>query len=83
MQRLLADRGYPGTIAVCPINDADDQLGVAVFFITIVAWFAILVTGQYPRGLFDFVVGVGRWGLRVSAYGFLLVTDAYPPFSLR
>lgn len=57
-------------------------LGIAVFFATVMAWFAILVTGQYPRGLFDFVVGVGRWGLRVSAYAFLLVTDRYPPFSL-
>jgi hypothetical protein len=34
----------------------------------IVAWFAILATGSYPRGLFDYVVGVGRWGLRVQAY---------------
>lgn len=58
-------------------------LGIVVFFVTIVAWFAILVTGQHPRALFDFVVGVGRWGLRVSAYAFLLVTDRYPPFSLR
>lgn len=58
-------------------------LAVVVFLVTIVAWFAILFTGQYPRGLFDFVVGVGRWGLRISAYGFLLVTDEYPPFSLR
>lgn len=58
-------------------------LGIAAFFVTIVAWFAILLTGQYPRSLFDFVVGVGRWGLRVSAYAFLLVTDRYPPFSLR
>jgi Domain of unknown function (DUF4389) len=49
----------------------------------VVAWFAILVTGCYPRGLFDFVVGVGRWSLRVGAYAFLLVTDQYPPFSLR
>ena len=55
---------------------------VAVLAI-IVAWFAILFTGRYPRSLFDFVVGVGRWTLRVNAYAFLLVTDQYPPFSLR
>jgi len=57
-------------------------LGVAACFCVIAAWLAILFTGRYPRGLFDFVVGVLRWGLRVSAYAFLLITDRYPPFSL-
>jgi hypothetical protein len=57
-------------------------LGIAAFFAVSVAWFAILVTGRYPKALFDFVVGVGRYGLRVMAYAFLLVTDRYPPFSL-
>ncbi|MGA9276939.1 MAG: DUF4389 domain-containing protein [Ilumatobacter sp.] len=58
-------------------------MGIGAFFVVIVAWFAILITGRYPRGLFDYVVGVGRWGLRVTAYAFLLTTDQYPPFSLR
>jgi hypothetical protein len=58
-------------------------LGIAAFVSVVIAWFAILFTGRYPRGLFDFVVGVGRWGVRVSAYAFLLTTDRYPPFSLQ
>lgn len=57
-------------------------LSIAAFFAVVIAWFAILFTGHYPRGLFDFVVGVGRWALRVNAYAFLLITDRYPPFSL-
>jgi len=55
---------------------------LAVIVVTIIAWFAILFTGRYPKGLFAFVVGVLRWGLRVLAYAFLLITDRYPPFSL-
>ena len=58
-------------------------LGIAAFFAVVIGWFAILITGRYPRGLFNFVVGVGRWGLRVGAYAFFLVTDHYPPFSLN
>ena len=57
-------------------------LWLTALVVIVVAWFAILITGGYPRSLFDFVVGVGRWTLRVSAYAFLLVTDRYPPFSL-
>jgi hypothetical protein len=58
-------------------------LYVAVVVITIISWFSILFTGNYPEGLFKFVVGVMRWSLRVSAYAVLLTTDKYPPFSLR
>ncbi|HVP18112.1 MAG TPA: DUF4389 domain-containing protein [Spirochaetia bacterium] len=58
-------------------------LFIGAVAVTIIAWFAILFTGRYPRGLFDFVVGVARWGIRVSGYAFLLVTDHYPPFSLE
>jgi hypothetical protein len=56
-------------------------LWAAAVVVIIIAWFAILFTGRYPRSLFDFVVGAGRWTLRVQAYAFLLVTDQYPPFS--
>jgi hypothetical protein len=57
-------------------------LFIGAVLAVIVAWFAILVTGRYPRALFDYVVGVGRWALRVQAYVSLLITDRYPPFSL-
>jgi Domain of unknown function (DUF4389) len=57
-------------------------LGIAAVFAVIFAWFAILFTGRYPRGIFDFVEGVLRWGLRVQAYAMLLATDRYPPFRL-
>jgi uncharacterized protein DUF4389 len=58
-------------------------LYVGVVFAVIAAWFAILFTGRYPRGLFDFVEGVVRWHNRVVAYALVLVTDEYPPFRLR
>jgi hypothetical protein len=57
-------------------------LWIAAIVVVIIAWFAILFTGRYPRGMFDFVQGVMRWGARVGAYAFVLVTDRYPPFSL-
>ncbi len=57
-------------------------LTIAAVVAVIIAWFAILFTGRYPRGLFDFVLGVLRWGNRVVAYAFVLVTDEYPPFRL-
>jgi hypothetical protein len=58
-------------------------LAIGAILAIIVAWFAILFTGRYPRALFDYVVGVGRWALRVQAYATLLITDRYPPFSLQ
>jgi Domain of unknown function (DUF4389) len=57
-------------------------LAVAAAVSVIIAWFAILITGRYPPALFNFVVGVLRWWLRVGAYAFLLTTDRYPPFRL-
>ncbi len=58
-------------------------LVIAAIVSVFLAWFAILFTGRYPRTLFDYVVGVARWALRVQAYAFLLITDRYPPFSLH
>jgi hypothetical protein len=58
-------------------------LYIGAIIAIVIAWFAILITGRYPKPLFDYVVGVSRWSLRVSAYAFLLVTDRYPPFSLQ
>lgn len=58
-------------------------LYIAAFIVLIIGWFAVLIMGRYPRGLFDFQVGVLRWSWRVQAYAFVLATDKYPPFSLR
>jgi len=57
-------------------------LYIATIVVVVVSWFAILFTGRYPRGIFDFVEGVIRWHNRVVAYALLMVTDRYPPFSL-
>jgi hypothetical protein len=57
-------------------------LWIAALVVVIVAWFAILFTGRYPRGMFEFVEGVIRWNNRVIAYAWVLVTDRYPPFRL-
>ncbi len=58
-------------------------LWIAVFFVSIVGFFAVLFTGKWPEGLRGFIIGVSRWTLRVQAYGFVLLTDRYPPFSLE
>jgi len=57
-------------------------LWIAALVVVVVAWFAILFTGRYPRGMFDFVEGVIRWNNRVIPYAWVLVTDRYPPFRL-
>jgi len=56
-------------------------VGIAAFFVAIFGFFAVLITGRWPRGAFDFIVGTFRWAYRVVAY-FHLMTDRYPPFSL-
>jgi Domain of unknown function (DUF4389) len=58
-------------------------IGIAVYVSVIIAWFAILFTGRYPRSIFNLAEGWLRWGNRVSAYAIILVTDKYPPFSLK
>jgi hypothetical protein len=57
-------------------------LWIAGVVVVVLAWFTIVFTGRYPRGMFGFVEGVMRWSQRVLAYAFLLVTDSYPPFRL-
>lgn len=58
-------------------------LFVIIFLCTIIAWFSIMFTENYPKGLFNLVVGFLRWSLRVAAYAFLLTTDKYPPFGFE
>ena len=58
-------------------------LNIGAFIVVIVAWFVILFTGRFPRGMFDFVEGVIRWNNRVTGYAYTLVTDRYPPFRLE
>ena len=57
-------------------------VSIIAFFLLFIAWFAILFTGKFPRGMFDFVVGTMRWSLRLNAYSYLM-RDEYPPFSLK
>ena len=56
-------------------------LALIATVLLVAAWFAILFTGRYPRGIFRYMLGVNRWSLRVAAYMWLLTTDRYPPFS--
>ena len=67
---------FPHIILLCFIM-------IGVMLSTILAWIIILLTGRYPKSMFDFVVGAMRWILRVQAYALLLTTDQYPPFSFR
>ena len=67
---------FPHYVALIPV-------GLTALVLLVAAWFAILFTGRYPRGIFAFQVGLLRWVLRVQAYMWLLTTDRYPPFRLR
>ena len=58
-------------------------LSIGLVLMVIATWFAVLFTGRYPRGVFDYVEGVIRWHNRVVGYALILVTDTYPPFRLR
>jgi len=57
-------------------------LGIAAVLVLVFAWFAVLITGRYPEGLFNFLVGYERWRFRLASY-LMLQTDRYPPFSLE
>ena len=74
------ERNAPGATDRPPAEQRALFYGLAGAVVTLIAWFAILFTGKYPRGMFDFVVGLFRWQMRVNAY-LLLLTDAYPPFN--
>jgi hypothetical protein len=71
-----------GPEAVFVLRVASGGQACIAIVAVVIAWCAILFTGRYPRGLFDYVVGVQRWFLRVQAYALLLTTDRYPPCSL-
>jgi hypothetical protein len=94
-QYVRLELPYPGTTAnvnrwlplvkwllAIPHNIVLIFLYLAAIVVVVLAWFAILFTGRFPRGMFDFLVGVGRWQNRVVAYALVLVTDQYPPFRL-
>jgi hypothetical protein len=57
-------------------------LGIGAMFVAFIAFFATLFTAKYPEGMWNYMVGVHRWALRVMAYHFL-ITDTYPPFTLE
>src|SRR5947209_6009083 len=57
-------------------------LGIGAYVVWVVSWFAVLITGRYPEGMFNYMVGVMRWAMRLAAYVYLM-TDRYPPFSLE
>ena len=83
--RLLALAALLGTVIklllILPHLLVLALLGFVSSFVTVIGWIAVLILGSYPRGLFDFQVGILRWNLRVNAY-FLSLTDRYPPFRL-
>lgn len=78
----VAASGTGGLLFFGPLLIALFFLRIAAVVVVVVAWVAILFTGRYPRGLFDFVQGVIRWHNRVVGYALILVTDRYPPFRL-
>jgi hypothetical protein len=82
LSRLLNNIPLLKTILLIPHYVVLVFLAIGWLVVNFIAWWAILFTGRYPRGLFDFTVGVSRWSTRVSAYGAML-TDAYPPFSMK